>query len=489
MAVKTAKYLVEWKPAGAWVDITSSVKRVSGGGEITGNRDNALAFGDSSETKADVQVLETLASTAWARTPIRITFTVNGVAVKAFAGIITERKRDDDGLTFTCTGYADVIRATKAYSPAYERRPVATKTTAVSVENPSDPSYRGGLINWIFWTAGGRPLEQNSNPTYALTAAFWYSCDQAALAPTWSWAAGEDGWAECQKLAQAAGGQVFQASDGTVSYRQPYGYADATPLYTFNEATYKSVSETQSAAKLSDSVRCSYVQRAERPMQKVAEDSTPRMIYPGQYATLTIEPSWPITAVEYKPNGGFQLADDAIEMTFGSGEKAVPGTHYIATVTTYAHQLIVSISNQTTYPLQLWGYVIRGKPVMASEGGSVVVGSGASQRTLEDNPYVQTEAHARRLASLFLMYYASPRPVREIDGCDYDPSRYVGEAVYLTVTRWGIIAQPHIILAIDHDDTGLSAKYKLAYVGDLPKASDYFQVGPSYSGQSKKIAV
>lgn len=486
MAVTTAKYQVEWKPAGAWVDITAHVLEVRGGNEITGNPDNALAFGDSSDSKADVTTKSaSLSSTSWARTPIRVTYTINGVADRAFAGIITERSRDGSSLTFTCTGYAELIRATKAYSPLFQLRPVATKTTATSSEDPTSGSSRAGLINWIFWQAGGRPLEQNFNPTYQAAAKFWYSCDQAALAPLWSWAAGEDGWAECQKLAQASGGQVFQASDGTVCYRQPYGYADAAPLYLFDASVYGAgPTEQASAAKLSTSVRCSYLQRAERPMQKVAEDSTPKIIWPGRTEVLTIEPSWPITELELN---GTSLMSDALQMTYGAGEKATLGVQYTATAVYAAQQIVVTITSTTAYALQLWGYVLKGKPIMASEGGSVVVGSGSEQRTLDDNPYVQTPEHARRLAYLYLLYYGAPRPLRTIRRCPFDPNRTVGEVVNLTIPEWGITAQPHVITGIDHDETGLFADYQLAYVGDLPKASDYFQIGPSYAGQNKKI--
>jgi hypothetical protein len=482
MAVATANYQVEWKPASSWGDITSSVLSVSGGNAITGNRDNALAFGDSSDSTAEVEVKDSLGG-SWARAPIRITYTVNGVAAKAFAGIILEREREDPTMRFRAVGYAELIRATKAYSEPMYRRPVATKTTAASVEDPSSGSYRAGLINWIFWQAGGRPLEQaGSYPS----ATFYYSCDEAALAPQWSWAAGEDGWAECQKLAQASGGQVFQASDGTVMYRQPYGYADATPLYTFDESVYKDVGEQASAAKRCTSVRCSYVTRAERPLQKVAEDSTPHFIHVGETLTLTVEPSWPISELETA--SGASVAKDALQMTFGSGEQATLGTHYSATATVKAQQVVLIITNTTTYPLQLWSYTLKGKPIMASEGGSVIVGSGTEQRTIDDNPYIQSEPHARRLAHLYLLFYGSARPVRTIKGCVYDPDRTVGEVVNLTITRWGITAQPHIIVSIEHDETGLFSDYQLAYVGDLPKASDYFQIGPSYSGQSKKIA-
>lgn len=484
----TASYKVEWKPAGSWVDITTYVLEVSGGNELTGNRDNALAFGDSSDSKADVRVSAALAGYAWARTPIRITFTINGVAGKAFGGIITEREREGNELRFSCTGYAELIRATKAYSPIFYLRPVATATTATSNEDPSVGGYKAGLINWILWQAGGRPYEQNFNTTYQAAAKFWYSCAQGAMAPKWSWAAGEDGWSECQKLAQASGGQMFQASDGTVCYRQPYAYADATALYTFDENVYgENPTEHASAVKLSSSVRCSYVSRAERPLQKIAEDSNPRIIYSGQTETIVVEPSWPITSMEL--GTGTALTADAIQMTLANGEKAILGTHYTAIAAVAAHQITLTITSTTAWPLQLWGYTLKGKPVMASEGGSVIVGSGTEQRTIEDNPYIQSEQHAKRLASLYLKYYASPRPVRTIRRCAFDPSRTVGEVVNLTITSWGITAQPHIILSITHDETGLFSDYQLAYVGDLPKASDYFQIGPSYTGQSKMITV
>lgn len=126
---------------------------------------------------------------------------------------------------------------------------------------------------------------------------------------------------------------------------------------------------------------------------------------------------------------------------------------------------------------------------MASESGSVIVGSGTEQRTIDDNPYIQSDNHARRLAALYLKYYATPRPLRKISGCAFDPDRTVGEVVNLTIACWGITSQPHVIISLEHDETGLFADYQLAYVGDLPKATDYFQVGPSYTGQSKKITV
>jgi len=155
-------YLAEWNIGAGWVDITAYVISATGGGELTGARDNALAFGDSSDTSATVVLNDSLAASAWQRQAIRLTFSMNGTPAVAFAGIMVSRKRNslDQTLEFACQGYAELLRTTKAYSPLLFRRPIATATTTISVEDPANVAWRGGLINYILWTAGGRPYEQ-----------------------------------------------------------------------------------------------------------------------------------------------------------------------------------------------------------------------------------------------------------------------------------------------------------------------------------------
>src|SRR4051812_8383090 len=118
MTIKTSKYKVEWNVGAGWVDITTYTIAVTGAGELTGNRDNALAFGDSSDTSATVEIKDDLASAAWQRKGIRITFTIDGVPAVAFAGIMTSRRRSTatQTLTLECVGYAELVRTTKAYS-------------------------------------------------------------------------------------------------------------------------------------------------------------------------------------------------------------------------------------------------------------------------------------------------------------------------------------------------------------------------------------
>jgi hypothetical protein len=480
-----------WNLGAGWVDITSYVISAEGGGEMTGNRDNALAFGDSSNTSATIVLKDDLGGFGWQRKAIRLTYTMNGVSAVAFLGIMVGRRRrsNEQTLTFECMGFAELIRTTRAYSMLLYRRPIATKTTLTSVEDPTNIAWRGGLINYILWMAGGRPLSQNSNPTYAAAAKFWYACDQALIAPLWSWTAGEDGWAECLKLAQASGGQIYQGLDGTVRYRQPYGIADATSTYTFDENVYdeNGVEEEETTDQLVDSVSCTFVSRQLRAMQKIIEETESRIIGIGEAAVIVVEPSWPIYELDLDASGNLKAESFTISYPwFGS---PVLNTDYTLGLSWAAQRITLTVTNISSYPLILWGYRLSGKPVVVGTSGNVTVGTGATQRSQGDNPYIQNEHDARRLCKLIKLYYGSSRPVRSISGCPYDPARLVGEVVGLTNSRLSLTASPHIILSISHDDTGLFSSYELAYCGDLPVASEYFQIGPDYTGVSKKITV
>lgn len=485
--VALAFHEAHWNLGFGWTDLTAFVIEASGGGELSSNRSNAVAFGDSSDTSASVTLNDALSIHAWQRQAIRLTFTINGTDAVAFAGIMVGRSWNSQAgtITFACKGYAELLRTTKAYSALLHRRPIATKTTAISVEDPTNIAWRGGLMNFIFWEAGGRPLEQDV--TYP-SATFYYSCDQALIAPLWSWTAGEDGWEECLKLAQASGGQVYQALDGTVRYRQPYAIADATATYTFDENVYgpDGVSEEEGTDQLVTQVSCTYVQRQLRAMQEIIKDTNSRIIQAGETEVIVVEPSWPIYALDLDSGGA--LKSECFTVGFPWFGSPILNTHYSVGLDWAAQRITLTFANLSAYPIILWSYSIKGQPVVAGTQGNITVGSGATQRKIADSPYIQTEHDARRLAKLTLKFYGSPRPVRSISGCVYDPARTVGEVVSLTNARMSLTASPHIILSISHDDTGLFADYSLVFCGDMAVASEYYQVGPTYASSLKLTA-
>lgn len=486
MSVHTAYRTVEWKPAGSWIDITNKMIRASGTTRLQGNRANAFAFGVSVEPDLTLETFEDLASDAWEFTPVRASFGLDTSAVQAIAGVILRRGRQDARLVFQAAGWKPLLERCKVYSPLLIRRPVATKTGPFTVEDPSSPSWRGGLINYIFWHAGGRPAEQAG---IFLDAPFFYRCDQAVLTPEFSWVAGENAYEELLRLAAASGGQIYQAPDGSMCYRQPFGIADGTAAYTFDESVYAEISEDASAELTATGVVCNYIPRQLRGMQEVLRDTTARFIPAGESITLNLEPQWPCRSYDLKTAS--TLPDDGLHLTYPHSVRVTPGSSdYSHSVSTSAQRITLTITNNTSQPLILYQVLIRGEPVVGGEAISVTAGvttgDEASVLRLEDNPYIQTFEHASRLNSMALAFYGSARPTRSLRGCPYDQARTIGETVLLTRSRWGIVAAEHVIVGISHE-SGLTASYDLVPTAGLPRTSQFFTIGPNYAGITRKL--
>jgi hypothetical protein len=492
MTVYTASFLLEWKPAGSWVDITASIAEVSGDLELSGNTDNALSFGDASDLRCSVKTDDlTLQATAYLDVPIRFTPTISGVTVVAFTGIIAGRDRDQTSLTFACEGYQRLIARTRAYSVARYRRVVATATTVASVEDPDDVAYVGGLINEALWRAGGRPLEQDFTYT---TALFYYSVpEDAILAPEWSWLAGENAWDECLKLARASGGQLYQSADGVVRYLQPLSFGSGTATYTFadtlagatnRQGVYGDLTEQGTGDLVVTKVMCSFVPRQKQGIQEVINDTTPRLIPALETTTITLEAQNPLASLLLS---GGTLPFDAVKATFLDGRPVVAGDLDI-TVTLKAQQITLAVENTSANPIAIHALILQGEPIVAGEAGTASAGSGTGTLTIPDNPYIQSQAHAERLCEMVLAFHGTTLPLRSATGCVYDPARSVGETVSLTCSRWSLSAVAHLITAKRHSDTGMEASYDLVPVVGLPKSADFFIVGStSYTGLSRKL--
>ncbi|MBK9944218.1 MAG: hypothetical protein IPP13_21670 [Kouleothrix sp.] len=485
MAIFTAIYSASIKVTGSWVDVTDLVLELSGSNEATRNADNALSFGDSSETRISVRGLLDLMAYTWEFTPFKAEFGMDGPAVQVFNGVITARDNTLDDVTFTCEGFAVLAKNMKEYSRVFVHKPVATKTTASSVEDPDEPAYAAGPINWILWKSGGRPVEQDfSYPD----AAFYYSCDRALIAPRFAWIAGENGWDEALKLVQASGGQLFQAADGTITYRQPYTIADNAPgsPYLFTTSAFKGFKQRQSTRQLMTKALCSFIPRFLRPTQDVAEDTTSRLIPGGETITFDIEPTWPLYNLEQASKG--QLAASCFTMTFLGGRGAVLNTDYTHTLIITAQRISLTIENLTTRPMELAKVVLRGQPITAGEAGSVSYGSGTAVKEIASgNPYIQSALDGERLCQLYMAFYGDAHPLRTLSGCVYNPDRVIGEIVELSIDELGLSAVPHVIVAIRHSQTGAEMEVDLVEIEGIHKTSDFFIVGRNYTGVSSKL--
>lgn len=486
MPVVTASYELEWKPTGVWtaladgnvLSLTATAQAALG--------DNGVGFGDPVATTATVQVLRSaVAGNTWARTPIRFQYTIGASTAYAFVGVIRGWSGDLDTVTFDCSGLvADLSERTKNYySPLRYRRAPFTKTTASSIEDPSNGSYVGGLGNEVAWRAGLRPYEQSGSYP---TADGYYSFEQAIRAPDWSWVAGEDGWAECLRLARAVGGQLYQRGDGVIVYRQPLTMI-GTAVATYTESDYSAdVREEGRTDSYATAISCAYTPRFVRETQRIVEDTTYRVVGAGETLTIDLEPQWPIYSVVL--DGGTLKADNIIA-TYFDGRLAAydASTGFTTTTTVYGQRITIALTNHASLPLQISKITIDGRPVVAGETGTVQVGSGTPAKNLEDNPFVQSQAHAKALATMALSFYGTVRPVRTITIVEA-PARVVGETINLTSTALSLSAVPHILIDMKDNDTGSTMELALVSAAGLPALADYWLVQSTSQSGTKKIA-
>ena len=476
-------YTVEYWSGGAWTALDAAlVLEVSGAAESAGG-ENGLAFGATATARATLALDSGASSIAWERARMRVRFGFDASdRLVRTAGLATRRSRDTDGgVTLDLAGFDEAIARTPVYSPLFHRRPGSTATSASSVEDPASASYQAGLVNYIFWQAGGRPLAQAASYPDAL---FFYQCDTALIAPEWSWCVGENAWDELGRIACACGLVIFQAADGTMTAQHALTLA-GSGSYTFVRGVYADIQEEATVGELIAAARCRYTTRRLQPEQVVYEDTVPRIVAVLSSISLTLEMQQPVLSYVLS---GSALPPDAITATTAEGTTV---TLSAAVTQQAAARLALTITNAGSATLTISRIQIRGRPIAPTEEGMVVVGSGVPEREIGSDAgvYVQSRGHARMLAALYRDVYGLVRPTRTLRDCGYDPDRYVGEAVRLTDAALGLVDAPHRITAIRHTETGSRMDVDLVPTDGLPTLADVFVIGQTYAaGSTRKLS-
>jgi len=487
--VYTSDYLAEYYNGAAWTAFADNVVISAEGSASQALSDNGAGFGDEAITDLTLVLrLAPFIALDFARLPIRVTFTINAGSQVAFVGEVAEADGDLDTVTLHGESMLASLpgRTRDYYSPLRRRRAPATKTTASSVEDPDNGAYVGGLINELFWRAGGRPNEQSG--TYP-SAAFYYSCEQAIRAPDWSWVAGENGYEEIKRLAQAVGGQIAQGMDGVIRYKQPLtmvgSVAQTFTIADFRELTWRAVSRDQYAKTFT----MSYTPRRALPVQEVVNDTTYRTVAAGETLTIDLEPRYPVVASSWVLDAG-TLKEKNLTITFFDGALAAyhATTGFTTTTTVKAMRLTIAVTNHTSRHMQISKIVVSGSPVAPGEVETVTVGSGDPARIMEENAFVQTKAHALALVTMALSFYGVARAVRTLTELVYSTARTIGETVALTVSELSLSAAPHIILTKRHTETGRVMELELVDAAGLPALADYWLVASGAQSGTHKIA-
>jgi hypothetical protein len=482
----TASYEIEYNDGG-WTAIDDDDVIDVSIQQTSASSDSGTGFGDQVDASASIQlILSAVSSLTWERLPVRVEYTIGADTARAFVGVARRASGDMDTVTWECDAMiADLPNRTKnLYSPLLQQRPPATATTASSIEDPTDGSYRAGLINWVLWQAGGRPYEQaGSYPS----ADFYYSLEQSIFAPDWSWVAGEDGYAECLRLVRAVGGQLYQGLDGVIYYQQPLTMVGSS-LRTFTVADFKELSWEGNTEQLAATITCAYTPRYIAPTQRVIEDTTLRVVEGGATITIALEPQWPLYSTVLDSG---TLREKNITATFFDGRVMAyhASTGFTTTVAVSAMQVSITFTNNTSVNCQISKIILDGAPLVAGETGTATAGTGNPTKTLEDNIFVQNEAHANALTSMALSFYGVARPVRTLSEVVYDPDLDVGDSVALTVAApLSLTAAPHRIIDVEIAETGIVGTYKLVDTTGVPQLSEYYLVKSTAQTGPKKIA-
>lgn len=490
-AVALPTYKIEIDEGAGYVTVSGAEIRAINTKLVTTNdQDNAFAFGTVATSLSSVEIADTTTITAWQLARLRISYGFDtSTYVVAFEGVITKRQHQGHFYTYEASGFDFLIARKKIYTEVFYRRPIATETTATSVEDISDGSYKAGLLNNIMWRSGGRPYEQPSYGSDPLFK-FWYSFDQSIVAPRWSWISGENAWEEVFRLVRAAGGQLYQDRDGVIYYKQPltFGYvASGTTLYDFGEDTFQSISEDSSTVSNLDTIQASFVERILQPMQQVYESTTPKLLPDAETTDIDIEMQYPVYAYAENVNS-FDFIIEAVKATYFDGRDAtLDYVDFTITFNTTAAQLLaLSFNNSTGEPISLNRILVNGRPITAGSEGKATYSTGdGPELQLEDNVYIQSFAQAYRLVRMFYDFYHTNRAIITLDGVGYDPDRYLGEVVTITYSAWGLSAARHRIIGLDYNN-GSKMSVTLAPISGLPTRDDVFIVNGTYADATVK---
>jgi hypothetical protein len=474
-----------------------------------GDEQNPFFMGDTSSAEASVTLrsVSTFRVEAWEDRRFRIRKRLQGSQLRTvFEGVINNRNLHvkPDQVTFAATGYADLVKRTKAVSPLFYRRRGATRTTSSSQEDPSASGYGGGVINYALWQAGGRPWEQD----FLYPAAkFYYSCDHALFVPEWTWLNGEDAWEECASVARACGGQLYQDHNGVVRFRSPFTPTQGLLGFSWNEGTYGDISEGRSTKVKIDKVRVPWSFRAVQPQQVLWELPEPVLIpakgASSEFATYgyldlaAFTPDLPVYAwdgfdgagdargISFLTEGDFQVTDLSNVPVTPRRNQAESKAVFFGVQELGAQRVQLRLNHTYTQPI-IWNkLILRGAPVAVVDRGEAVAGSGSKQFSFEDNPYVSSADHGQQLAEMFLAYYDAARPVRTVKNLIYDENRYIGERGALTCADLGIADEVHVITAI-RPKNGDLMDADVVPVGDLPQYANLYIWGQSYPVWNKQ---
>ncbi len=480
-------FKVEVYVSSSWVDVTADVITC----RMNYTNPPLLEFNAAAGSTATIELNDNRLLLNVARVPIRVAFGFStSDKLTRFLGLVTQRDREIDLVTWTCRGYEALIETADVNIALHFDRATATETTASSIEDPDDVDYAAGMINEIFWQSGGRPYQQAGSYPNAI---FYYSCEPSILDTYATWLNGESAWEDLARLCRACGGQVGQDELGVIRYRSPLGMVSGASTYNYTDlaltqaqriststSNFEVIGEIANYDRVLDGIEVGFIRRGLSGGQVIYQDDEFRILEASATITIDVEtdnPAWSLNVITV--NAARMRTGAKVEVT-------------LASATRVGSKVSFNVTNPTAARVGIYGIRIRGQSLITVEEGMelyATAGNIATSRTLRatDNAYIQTKSQAKQVARLFWDYMSPVRPEIQITGCGYDPDRKIGEFINLTCASLGYSSTRCVIAGIQVND-GATMDLTLIDVSGFDQTSAYFIIDTTYSaGNTRKV--
>ena len=442
-----------------------------------------LGWGNAAVPRATIRATAATVDAAWSYRPVKVRVSVDGGAFQdLFTGPLLEQEDDGVSLRYTAGGMDVIIQRAPVRTPVRRRRPIATKTTATSNEDPDSGSP--GWANEVFWRGGGRPWDQRGSYPLSSTVLFYYICDGSSVAPPAYCVDGDNAWESLLLLAEAGAGQIYQDASGVMHFVNPLSFGESAaspPHLTDSLATvptgvpYGRLSRQAVVEGVISTAHAPFKVRGVQVMQQVYEDKTAYDIAPSASRDFELAFQWPIAT----------HGNVTIEASTAQG---VPTSVTPSIITTSGMRRVIRVTNpSSTVGLIVHRIAAEGEPVsVVSEGTASFTGSSVgpfpAELRLPSNDAVQTYADARRWSRMAVRFFNSPRPVYSLSDLPYSPLLLPGAYALLTSARRGLSSVGCRITRVQVERSGAKiASLSCVPLTGLPKLSDFLIIGNTYS--------
>lgn len=323
---------------------------------------------------------------------VRLTVTINGTVFTVFRGFIkkiSENSRTIDGVgtvTFSCATEDAAIMNRKLNTPVSD--------TKSYYDTGKD---EGELIVRTLTLAGLSDGTHFVSQTYGGTP----TIDRGLFTIPWYWLDSESPIEDCWTLAAACGGRFYYSTaDGKYHYdnAQAFAFGEAgTVQTTVDESNAKKVNPAYSDKDLAKKVQVTVRPRRIGESTVLWEPDEVIRILPGSSVTLEAKLDSPVYSFDQLKiiatnTGGFQITNDL----------SVSSTYY-------SQSIKFVITNNGIYHAFLRTFQLIGRGIEGGETTTVSFPSldttfwasrDGKERSISDNPYIQTTAQAEAICQL-----------------------------------------------------------------------------------------